>query len=132
MTTESEQGNNSQQGAGDQPEAVSPEFAARRTVLKGLLATAPVVLTVTTGEALANASAFQCVTNDAPLTPPEECIDIAASDEWKREPQWVDDGTGTGTNVQKNCLLYADTDGNVYSSKVAQSHPVHPSCYNSF
>ena len=108
----------------------SRDFAARRTVLKGIVSAVPVVLTVSAGEALANASNLQCVSNP-PSLDPEQCIDANASDEYVRDLMEVPDGNG-GTE-QKNCLLYAYEDGQVVTtSDPGNNFPFTPSCYNSF
>ena len=109
----------------------SREFAARRAVIKGLVSAIPVILTVSSGEALANASNLQCIQNP-PALEPTQCIDAAQDDAWVRRLTDVDDGTGTGTMVEKNCLIYAYEDGEISLEPGAQVKPFTHSCYNSF
>ncbi len=118
MADTSDQGKNSSM----EPDE-SRDFAARRTVLKGLVAAVPVVLTVTSGEALANASSLQCI-GMPEGTNPADCI--TGGDIWFRQGE--PDGQG-GTH---HCLLYADEFGVVSDTPGLGLNPFTPSCYSSF
>lgn len=110
----------------------SREFAARRTVIKGLVTAVPVILTVSSGEALANASNLQCI-QQPPSLNPDACLDLGVNDEWYREPKFVEDPADpTGPTIERNCLVYADPDGNTTNEPMPGFNPFTHSCYNSF
>ena len=112
----------------------SREFAARRTVIRGLVSAVPVILTVSSGEALANASNLQCIQHPPSLNP-EECLPRGNSqnDEWFRLPKFVEDpDIPGGPTVKRNCLVYADADGNTTQEPMTGFNPFTHSCYNSF
>ncbi len=114
------------------------EFAARRKVIKGMASVAPVIMTLGSGEVLANSSNLQCLKEPPPML--EKCIDKDLEDDWYRKRKWVRE---VGENeyescykdsqdcVKKNCLVYVDTDGEQLSQRDGGS-PITKSCYNSF
>jgi hypothetical protein len=60
------------------------EFAARRRVVKGMASAVPVVMTIGCGQAMAQASSFQCIVE--PIVQPDHCINENAYDDYVREP----------------------------------------------
>ncbi len=101
------------------------EFAARRTVIQGIASVAPVIMTLSSGEALANSSSLQCI-KEPPYQPPK-CITKYQTDEWLRKYVSYDSKYGT---VTKKCLKYVDQSGEFCTEK--EGYPVTRSCYNSF
>jgi hypothetical protein len=108
------------------------EFATRRTVIQGLASVAPVIMTLSSGEALANSSSVQCVKE-----PPDDlkkCLKkdrhtgLFPNDGWLRKKKSVRRG---GHTKEKKCLLYVDMDGSK-STKKGHGIPMKKSCYNSF
>ena len=136
---------NQRENSGSEAE-MSREFAARRTVIRGLISSVPVILTVSSGEALANASNLQCI-QQPPSLSPEECIDPVDPNSWVWQrydtfrdeffPPPIQDPGGGGGNVgpnqvPKQCLLYADEEGEVFLQSGPGLNPFTVSCYASF
>jgi hypothetical protein len=137
-----------QSGEQESTAAKQDEFATRRTVIQGIASVAPVVMTLSSGEALANSSSLQCI-KEPPFQPPE-CIKKYQSDEWLRKYTEVEAGescsktatwswkTGwttkescTTKKTTKQCLVYVDESG-YFTSKKKGGTPLTRSCYNSF
>jgi len=111
------------------------DFASRRTVIKALASTVPVVMTIGCGKALADASNLACIVK---TPPPIEDVCIDGTDQWVREPTLqFDPVTGdpiidpdTGEQVTQNCLLYVNEQGDPIPA--GSGYPVTVSCYASF
>lgn len=115
------------------------EFATRRTVIQGLASVAPVIMTLSSGEALANSSSLQCIKK--PLDTPPKCIGKKESDKWLRKYTkvskdcsskkiWGSKKTCDSTKTTKKCLVYVDESGKFTTKK--DGYPITRSCYNSF
>ena len=61
-----------QEGGRNLPSDSGVEFAARRTIVKGMASVVPVVMTIGCGQAMAQGSSLQCIVE--PIPPPEHCI----------------------------------------------------------
>jgi hypothetical protein len=108
------------------------EFATRRTVIQGLASVAPVIMTLSSGEALASSSNLQCVKE-----PPDDlkkCLKkdkhtgLFPQDGWLRKKKKV---KCKGHIKEKKCLVYVDMDGSKSTDK-NHGMPMKKSCYNSF
>jgi hypothetical protein len=134
------------------------EFATRRTVIQGLASVAPVIMTLSSGEALANSSNLHCLKK--PYIKPPKCIGKKQSDKWLRKytkigkkscttktgggsksgwgkSGWGKSGWGSSSKkscttkkTTKKCLVYVDESGCFTSKK--KGTPITRSCYNSF
>ena len=113
-------------------------FASRRTIMKGLAATVPVVMTIGCGQAMANASSLQCI-EALRQERPTNCIDVEDRtqktslpknpDEWLRKT--VNIKNPNKTPVYKSCLVTVDQNG-IPKTTGQQIGPVTLSCYASF
>ncbi len=112
--------------AGDQSSAQVEEFDTRRTVVKGIASAVPVIMTVGSGEVLANASSLKCIKQ--PTSQPKECIGEYDRDAWLRE--WRSVEVGKKSYEKQQCLAYVDESGELVSNK--KGYPVTQSCYVSF
>lgn len=105
-------------------------FASRRKVIQGLAATVPVILTITSGEALANASSLQCIGKPEDATPLDTIgVGVAEPDGLK----WVRTdviGPGNPGAVIGRKLVYVDSLGNEADSE--SGSPFTASCHMSF
>jgi hypothetical protein len=85
----------------------APDFAERRRVIQGL-ASMPVLLTLTSGTARANASAFQCIGQTTPTLGPAAGVDVTCSDDESTPPttppnkDWVFSGPPEYMEKNKN------------------------------
>ena len=114
-------------------------FAARRRVVKGMASAVPVIMTIGSGQAMAQASTL-CI--DKPIIQPAHCINDDQSDDYVREPSTeqecsdTDPGSFYGAEPDdslednKKRLVYVDQDGDPTSSSAGK--PVTVSCYASF
>lgn len=88
------------------------EFAARRTVVKGLASAVPVVMTLGCGKALAQTSSVECLANP-PTAQPQVCIDPreGSNDRFLRRNKTVlvDIDTQTGMEVTPDSPLSFST-----------------------
>ena len=100
------------------------EFANRRTVIKGLAASVPVIMTLTSGKAAAQASTYQCIGKPGGV-PQLHSIPLseAGTDIWYR---YVDPN-----DPDRLLLWYADTNG-VVSTDPNSGEAFTASCYASF
>ncbi|MCP4127213.1 MAG: hypothetical protein GY753_09145 [Gammaproteobacteria bacterium] len=112
--------------AGDQGSAPADGFDTRRTVVKGIASAVPVIMTVGSGEVLANASSLQCIKQ--PTSQPDKCIGKNDRDTWLRK--WKNVKVGRNKYEKKQCLVYVDESGDFVSKK--NGTPVTQSCYCSF
>lgn len=113
--------------AGSNPEQ-GKEFAGRRNVIKGLAATVPVILTITSGEAAATTSMLQCVGGPGAEHAPK-WIGKDKRDKWVRVKKHH--STRGHRKIYKNRLVYADKWGKVVHQGYG-GKPFTHSCYNSF
>jgi len=130
----------------DQRSVEAEEFAARRKVIKGMASVAPVIMTLGSGEVLANSSNLQCIEKNRHAMP-QKCLDKDEHGIWESEdPEWLrklkwrkkqgDEYKKCNPDydhdcVQKKCLVYVDESGH----KLRRSEggmPITKSCYNSF
>ncbi len=107
---------------GDQMSGAEKPSSVRRTVVKGIASAIPMIMTVGSGEVLANSSNLQCIKE--PLVEPDRCIGKNDTDIWLRKWKQKD-------GVTKQCLVYVDESGNITKKKYG-GKPVTQSCYNSF
>jgi hypothetical protein len=105
------------------------EFASRRRVLMGLAASVPVVMTVTSGEALANASSLQCIGKPTPHPP--KWIKKDGDDGWYRRKKLYKT-KDSGKKIYKKRLMYVDKWGQRVHPDHIDAQPFTQSCHNSF
>ncbi|MCP4994367.1 MAG: hypothetical protein GY934_11365, partial [Gammaproteobacteria bacterium] len=126
--------NERQDKVDDAPPNRGEAFASRRRVIKGLASAVPAIMTVSSGAALANGSALQCI--DPQITPPAAdavCIPntgnntptLPTGDHWQRayEQNYLGDGDYADINgdnpdypintIDDNdlCVVYVDSNG---------------------
>ncbi len=110
------------------------EFAARRTIIKGMASAVPVVMTIGCGQAMAQASSLRCI-----VEPPQDPTICLTDDELTSEdPKYVRIPLSDASQCAKtestpnarNILLYVDSYGNPTNS--SSGLPVTASCYCSF
>jgi len=106
------------------------EFAGRRNVIKGLAATVPVILTITSGEAAATSSVLQCVGKTQWDNPPK-WIGKNQHDAWHRQVKYHHTNRW-GRKIYKNRLTYANKWGQIVHPNYWGAKPFTHSCYNSF
>ena len=106
------------------------EFAGRRKVIKGLAATVPVIMTITSGEAAATTSMLQCIGTPNGHNAPK-WLKKGKSDQWVRKTAYYGRNRW-GKKIYKQRLVYANKWGQIVHPNYYGAKPFTHSCYNSF
>ena len=91
------------------------DFAKRRRIIKGLVAT-PVVYTLSNGRALALTSSHQCLVNNPQESQPD-CVRTSSSP-MQPDNQWLWHKVQKGTAPERWCVAHAEEDTGLTSYTV--------------
>ena len=84
------------------------EFATRRRVIKGLMSSVPVALTLSNGAAMANTSHTHQCGQEPPTTPPQCTAETPPNDGWVYSADKI---APTDADTPKYCVAYTDSSG---------------------